>query len=57
MCGIHHTRRKTYGHSLLINPWGKILSKCYSKPKILNTKINLSEVSEARKKIPSLNYD
>ena len=41
--------RKTYGHSLLINPWGKILSKCYSKPKI-PIKINLSEVSEARKK-------
>tara|TARA_Y100000996_G_scaffold105477_1_gene77337 strand:+ start:578 stop:1384 length:807 start_codon:yes stop_codon:yes gene_type:complete len=54
MCGIHHTNRKTYGHSLLVDPWGKILNKAFSKPKILNTKINLDRVREDRKKIPSL---
>ena len=44
MCGIHHTNRKTYGHSLIVDPWGKILNKAFSKPKILNTKINLDRV-------------
>ena len=39
MCGKHHTNRKTYGHSLLVNPWGKIISKAKEKPKILNTNI------------------
>jgi deaminated glutathione amidase len=24
--GIHHNGRKTYGHSLIINPWGEIIS-------------------------------
>ena len=57
MCGKHHTNRKTYGHSLLVSPWGKIMNKSFDKPKILNTKINLNEVIEFRKKIPSLNYD
>ncbi len=56
MCGIHHTNRKTYGHSLLVNPWGKVLNRSYYRPKIINSKINLDEVKIARKKIPSLNY-
>ena len=57
MCGIHHTNRKTYGHSLLINPWGKIINKAKSKPTILNTEINLHEVTEARMKIPAILHD
>ena len=57
MCGTHHTNRKTYGHSILVNPWGKILNKAYKKSNILNTKIDLEEVKKARKKIPSLNHD
>ena len=41
MCGTHHTNRKTYGHSLLVDPWGKIINKASAKPTILNTKIRL----------------
>ena len=57
MCGTHHTNRKTYGHSILVNPWGKILNQAFSKPAILNTKINLNKVEQSRKKIPSLLHD
>ena len=57
MCGIHHTNRKTYGHSLLVNPWGKIVAKAKTKPKILNTIINLEEVEHARNKIPAILHD
>jgi len=57
MCGIHHTDRKTYGHSILVNPWGEIVSKAKSIPKILNTSINLEEVVKARKKIPAILND
>ena len=57
MCGTHHTNRKTYGHSLLVNPWGKIVNKSFNKSKIINTKINIEEVYKARKKIPSLHYE
>ena len=54
MCGTHHTNRQTYGHSLLVNPWGKIVAKAKTKPKILNTIINLEEVEDARNKIPAI---
>ena len=57
MCGTHHTNRKTYGHSVLINPWGKIINKAYKKQRILNTEIDLIEVTQSRKKIPSLLYE
>ena len=56
MCGTHHTKRKTYGHSVLVSPWGKLLNKGFKKPVILNTKIDLEDVSKVRKRIPSLNH-
>ena len=57
MCGTHHNNRKTYGHSMLVNPWGKIITKARSKPSILNTEINLDEVRNVRKKIPAILHD
>ena len=57
MCETHHTNRKTYGHSILVNPWGEIVAKAASSPKILNTKINLEEVVNSRKKIPAILND
>ncbi len=54
MCGTHHTNRKTYGHSVIVNPWGKIINKAFTKQTILNSIINLDEVYLARLKIPSL---
>ena len=50
MCGIHHANRKTYGHSLLLDPWGDIRNKCISKPKIINTTINLDQIIKVRSK-------
>ena len=57
MCGNHHMKRKTYGFSLLVNPWGKIINSTKNKPSILNSTISLSVVKKIRKKIPSLKYD
>ena len=57
MCGNHHMNRKTYGYSLLVDPWGKIVNITKNKPSILNSTINLLEVKKIRKKIPSLKYE
>ena len=57
MCGTHHTNRQTYGHSVLVSPWGKLLKKGFKKPIILNTKINLNDVMKSRIRIPSLSHD
>ena len=57
MCGNHHMKRKTYGYSLLADPWGNIVNSTKNKPAILHSTINISDVIKTRKKIPSLKYD
>ena len=54
MCGTHHSGRKTYGHSLLFDPWGNKKNAGFTKTKILNTEINLDKIVKVRKKIPSI---
>ena len=53
--GTHCKGRKTYGHSLIISPWGKILADAKKETNLINAKINLDIVKEARLAIPNLN--
>ena len=53
-CGIHHGLRKTYGHSLVVNPWGKLLTKGFNRPTILHTTLDLKKIEEVRNKLPSI---
>ena len=52
-CGINSPTRKTYGHSMIVSPWGEIIAEMRENPGIILAKIDISEVSKARKKIPS----
>ena len=56
-CGTHADGRKTYGHSLIIDPWGNILAESKNKPGVITAEIKLSKVATARRKIPSLLTD
>ena len=57
-CGHHPANRRTYGHSLIIDPWGKILAEASEDtPQILTAEIDLSLVAEVRKNLPSLQHD
>jgi len=53
--GKHQCGRISFGHSLIISPWGKVLGDAKKKVGIIYAKINLEEVVKARKAIPSLN--
>ena len=55
-CGFHHSGRKTYGHSMAVGPWGVVINKAGSIPKILNSIINLSDIEISRSKIPSIHF-
>ena len=56
--GAHENGRSTYGHSLIISPWGDILAEADgSDPQIIIAKIDLSLVSRARRAIPALTHD
>ena len=52
--GLHPCGRKSFGHSLIISPWGEILADAGRDVCLINAKINLEEVKKARLAIPSL---
>tara|TARA_B100000686_G_scaffold292708_1_gene321601 strand:+ start:228 stop:1058 length:831 start_codon:yes stop_codon:yes gene_type:complete len=52
-CGINSATRKTYGHSMIVSPWGEIIAEMRGNPGIILAKIDISEVSKVRKRIPS----
>jgi predicted amidohydrolase len=54
--GKHENGRETYGHSLIVDPWGRILAEGGSEPGVVMAQIELSEVVAARSRIPSLHH-
>ena len=55
--GINNERRSTYGHSLVVNPWGEIIAEADDKEVVVNCEINLNEVEDIQKSIPVLKHD
>lgn len=52
--GTHPAGRKTFGHSLIIDPWGKVLADGGEETGIILTEIDLADVAKARGRVPSL---
>src|ERR1700726_1357716 len=52
--GKHESGRETFGHSLIVDPWGRILAEGGTEPGIVMADIDLEEVTKARAKVPSL---
>jgi predicted amidohydrolase len=51
--GIHNSKRSSYGHSLVIDPWGNILAACKEEENhIVNTEIDLELLSNTRRQMP-----
>lgn len=56
-CGSHAGGRKTYGHSLIVAPWGEILADAGEEPGFVLAEVDTAAVEEARHRIPSLEHD
>jgi predicted amidohydrolase len=54
--GKHENGRETYGHSLIVDPWGRILAEGDSEPSVVMAEIDPAEVAKARGRIPSLEH-
>ena len=55
--GLHADGRETYGHSLIIDPWGKVIAEGATDPGVILGELDLKLVAEVRQKIPSLQHD
>ncbi len=55
--GEHEGGRKTWGHSMIIAPWGDILAQANQEPCIITADLDLDAVEKARKSIPALAHD
>lgn len=56
-CGTHPGGRETYGHSLIIDPWGEIIAEAQSDvPQIVMAEIDPARVADVRAQLPVLSH-
>jgi predicted amidohydrolase len=53
-CGHHCDKRYSYGHSLIVDPWGEILADGGAEPGVIYADIDTDQVEKVRRRIPSL---
>jgi predicted amidohydrolase len=56
-CGEHIGGRQTFGHALIVSPWGTVLADGGEQPGYILADVDPDEVVAARRKIPSLSHD
>ncbi|KFI33417.1 amidohydrolase [Haematobacter missouriensis] len=49
--------RRTYGHGLVVAPWGEVLADAGTEPGVTFVDLDLAEVRKARGRVPSLDHD
>lgn len=52
--GLHEDGRESYGHSLIVDPWGRILAEGGTEPGVIFAEIDLTLVDDARARVPAL---
>lgn len=55
--GTHDEGRQTYGHSLIIAPWGEVLADAGEGVGVITADLDMARVEEARRMVPALNHD
>jgi predicted amidohydrolase len=54
--GRHEDGRETFGHSMVVDPWGRIAAEAdHDEPGVVLAEIDAAASADARRKIPNLN--
>jgi predicted amidohydrolase len=54
--GKHENGRETFGHSLVVDPWGRVIAEGGTEPGVIYADVDPAEVAAARARIPSLQH-
>ena len=54
--GTHENGRETFGHSLVVDPWGRVIAEGGTEPGVVMAEITPADVATARTRIPSLQH-
>lgn len=55
--GAHAEGRLTFGHSLIVDPWGAVLADAGEDVGIIVSELDPARVAEARRRVPALSHD
>jgi predicted amidohydrolase len=55
--GEHTAGRRSYGHSLIVDPWGEVLADAGEGVGIATAQIDVARIAEVRRMVPSLRHD
>jgi deaminated glutathione amidase len=55
--GTHECGRQTWGHSLIIGPWGEALADGGTQPGIIMAELDMEAVAEARRRLPTFDHE
>ena len=56
-CGDHEDGRSTYGHAVIVSPWGEVVADAGETPGYIIADLDLARSAAARQAIPSLRHD
>jgi deaminated glutathione amidase len=54
--GLHENGRSTFGHSIVVSPWGEVLTEAGEEPGVIFADIDLAASEEARARIPAIKH-
>jgi deaminated glutathione amidase len=54
--GLHKNKRETHGHSMIVDPWGKVLAELASGPGVITARVDPAKLGEVRKSLPALTH-
>ena len=55
--GVHDDGRETYGHTLVVDPWGRVVAERPAEPGVVLARLDLEDVARCRARMPSLAHD
>lgn len=54
--GTHEDGRETFGHSIIVDPWGRVLAEADDQPGVILAEVDLAKVADARSRIPTMKH-